>query len=264
MFDATFGRDSLNNNTPAGLYLGQPMEYSYPSIEDLKGMILKSGMGCYMWKRDLSRYFLKIPLCPSEYHLVGFVWRCCLFFFTGLMFGLKNSGYQGQRLTTSVCWVHQRLGLETDDETMYNSLNYCDDFGGVEETMSRALQSSQAMSSLLEDLGLEKSKEKYHSPSTSMPYLCVQFDSEKMTMSVPPDKLEELREEINLWSRKKKTTKKNIQQLLVKLFWVSKCVKFSRTFMCRLLLQLRAMNKHPDNKKVELEDDCNLDITAVQ
>jgi hypothetical protein len=81
VFDATFGKESLNNKTPPGLYLGQPMEYSYPKIEDFKMMILKSGRGCFMWKRDLSRYFLQIPLCPSEYHLVAFVWRCCLFLF---------------------------------------------------------------------------------------------------------------------------------------------------------------------------------------
>ena len=130
----------------------------------------------------------------------------------------------------------------------------------MEETQSRALQSSEAMATLLEDLGLEESTDKYHPPSTSMPYLGVQFDSEKMTMSVPADKLEELREEVNMWSRKKKATKKNLQQLLGKLFWVSKCVKFSRTFMCRLLLQLKEMNKHPENKKIELQEDCKLDI----
>ena len=252
VFDASFGLESLNSNTLTGLYLEEPMEYSYPRIEDYRALILKAGRGCYLWKRDLSRYFLQIPLCPSEYHLVAFVWRCLLFFFTCLMFGLRNSGHQGQRLTTAVCWVHQRLGLETDDETKYNSLNYCDDFGGVEETEVRALESSEAMAILLDDLGLEESKDKYHPPSTSMPYLGVQFDSENlmMMMSVPGDKVEELRQELHLWARKKKATKKTLQQLLGKLFWVSKCVKFSRTFMCRLLLQLRAMNQYPDNKKV--------------
>ena len=260
VFDATFGTNSLNNSTPDGQYLGQPMEYSYPRIEDFKSMILISGRGCFMWKRDLKRYFLQIPLCPSEYHLVAFIWRCSLFFFTGLMFGLQNSGYQGQRLTTAVCWAHRRLGLETDSEAMYNSLNYCDDFGGAEETEVRALQSSEAMAFLLEDLGLIESKDKYHPPSTSMPYLGVQFDSEKMTMSVPADKVEELREDLNHWSRKKKTTKKNLQQILGKLFWVARCVKFSRTFMCRLLVQLREMAQLPDNKKVDLAEDCKLDI----
>ena len=259
VFDATFGKESLNNKTPPGLYLGQTMEYSYPKIEDFKMMILKSGRGCFMWKRDLSRYFLQIPLCPSEYHLVAFVWRCCLFFFTGLMFGLKNSGYQGQRLTTAVCWVHRRLGLETDEETMYNSLNYCDDFGGVESILARALQSSEAMCKLLDDLGLMESAEKYHPPSTAMPYLGVQFNS-VMIMSVPPDKVQELRGDLSLWARKKKATKRNLQQLLGKLFWVARCVKFSRTFMCRLLVQLRAMGHLPDNKKVDLTEECKLDI----
>ena len=116
------------------------------------------------------------------------------------------------------------------------------------------------MANLLEDLGLEESKEKYHPPSTSMPYLGVQFDSERMTMSIPPDKLQELREDVNLWTRKTTSTKKTLQQLLGKLFWVSKCVKFSRTFMCRLLLQLRAMNQYPENKKIKLTEDCKLDI----
>ena len=260
VFDATFGADSLNNKTPQGFYMGEPMEYSYPRIEDFRKMILNVGKGCFLWKRDLSRYFLQIPLCPSEYNLVAFVWRSVIYFFTGLMFGLKNSGYQGQRLTDAVCWVHRRLGLETEDETKYNSLNYCDDFAGVEKSSSKAEQSSVAMAHLLEDLGLEESKEKYHPPSTSMPYLGVQFDSERMTMSVPPDKLQELREDVNLWTRKTTSTKKTLQQLLGKLFWVSKCVKFSRTFMCRLLLQLRAMNQFPENKKVKLTEDCKLDI----
>ena len=58
--------------------------------------------------------------------------------------------------------------LETDDETMYHSLNYFDDFGGVEETQSRVLQSSEAIASLLEDLGLEECKEK--KPSSKHPY----------------------------------------------------------------------------------------------
>ena len=260
VFDATFGTDSLNNKTPDGFYMGQPMEYSYPRIEDFKQLVLSAGRGCHMWKRDLSRYFLQIPLCPSEYSLVAFVWRSCIYFFTGLMFGLKNSGYQGQRLTDAACWVHRRLGLQTDEEKMFNSLNYVDDFGGCESTASRATQSAVALENLLQDLGLEESKEKYHPPSTSMPYLGVLFDSVKMTMSVPPDKLQEIREELTLWARKSTATKRNLQQLLGKLFWVTRCVRFSRTFMCRLLLQLKIMNQHPENKKIKLTDECKLDI----
>ena len=63
--------------------------------------------------------------------------------------------------------------------------------------------------------------DKYHPPSTSMPYLGVQFDSVKQVMSVPPEKLTEVREEVEQWRKKKTTTKKTLEQLLGKLFWIS-------------------------------------------
>ena len=171
VFDASFGDSSLNNNTPADSYMGQPIEYAYPKIEDFRRLVIKCGTGCMLWKRDLSRYYLQLPLDPLDYPLVCFVWRCLVFFFAGLMFGLKHSGYQAQRLTTAVTWIHGRLGLEFDGEEMFNSINYSDDIGGVEDTLERATKSSNSLADLLVDLGLEESKAKEHKPSTRMPYL---------------------------------------------------------------------------------------------
>ena len=84
-----------------------------------------------MWKRDLSSFFLQIPLDPVDYPKVVFVWRSTMFFFTALMFGLRHSGYQGQRVTDATRWIHQRLGLDTAAQKAFNSLNYSDDIGGV-------------------------------------------------------------------------------------------------------------------------------------
>ena len=157
VFDATFGDFSLNNSTPSGMYMGEPIEFAFPRIEDFRKLILTCGRGCWIWKRDMARFFLQIPLDPAEYHLVSFVWRTELFFFLKLMFGLRNSGYNAQRISEAICWIHQRLGLETDLEELYNSLVYVDDFGGCEESEERALQSSEALHILLKDLGLEES-----------------------------------------------------------------------------------------------------------
>ena len=260
VFDATFGDFSLNNGTPCDQYLGQPISFSYPKIEDFKMLVLKMGNGCYIWKRDLSRYFLQIPLDPIEYDKVGFVWRGSLFFFTGLMFGLRHAGLQGQKITTAISWIHQRLGLETDYETKFSSINYSDDIGGGERTLDRATESYTALAELLQDLGLSESTSKAHAPSTSMPYLGVNFDTVRMEMSIPVEKLTEVRELLGAWSRKTKATKKGLQQLLGKLFWVSRCVKFSRGFMARLLNQLADMHCLPDNKKVPISEECRLDI----
>ena len=260
VFDATFGDSSLNNNTPSEHYLGISIEYAYPRIEDFKRFIIKLGPGCYIYKRDLSRYFLQIPLDPTEYPKVGFIWRGLYFFFCGFMFGLRHAGFQGQRITSAVTWIHRRLGLETDQEEMFNSLNYSDDIGGCEATEERAIAAFDSLGTLFEELGLRESKSKAYPPSTCMPYLGVEFDTIEMVMKVPADKVEEIREELSHWVRKSTASKKSLQQLLGRLFWVSRCIRFSRGFMSRLLQQLKTMHNMPEHKKVKLSEDCKADI----
>ena len=260
VFDATFGDLSLNNGTPSDLYLNQPFTYAYPKIEDFKRLVIECGQGCFIWKRDLSRYYLQLPADPSEYPLLCFVWRRRMFFFCSLMFGLRHSGLQGQRVTTAITWVHQRLGLETDEQRLFNSLNYSDDIGGCETNLGRAKQSFTALCTLFEDLGLHESKSKAYPPSTCMPYLGIEFDTVTMRMSIPPEKITEVREEVSLWEKRTTATKKSLQQLLGKLFWVSRCVRFSRGFMGRLLAQLQQMHHLPDQKRSMLSPGCKQDI----
>ena len=261
VFDATFGERSLNNNTPNDHYMGLPCKYTFPKIQDYKEMILKCGPGCFMWKRDLSRFFLQLPLDPAEYHRVGVIWRGLSFFFLGLAFGLRHSGLQGQKVTDAVSWILRRLGLEAKDgQQHFNVCNYSDDLGGVEKTRSMAMLAYNTLSWLLKDLGLEESVKKAEPPTTCMTYLGVQFDSLKMTMSVPPEKVTEVKAEIGLWTRKTSINKKGLQSLLGKLFWVAKVVLYARPFMGRLLAQLRSMCSLKDNKKVKLHDESKKDI----
>lgn len=260
VFDATYGDNSLNNGTPSDIYLGQPIELVYPKIEEFRILVLKCGQGCHMWKRDLSSFFLQIPLDPVDYANVAFVWRSSVFFFLGLMFGLRHSGYQGQRITNAVTWIHKGRGRELAEESEFNSLNYSDDIAGVETKKARAELSANTLANLFSELGLRESEKKYHPPSTSMPFLGVQFNSTELTMSVPPEKLQEVREELSLWLKKTTATKKTIQQLLGRLFWISRCVRFSRPFMGRLLQQLRDMHHLPDHKKSPLSPGCKEDI----
>ena len=147
-----------------------------------------------MYKRDLSRYYLQIPIDPTQYPLLCVVWRKLLFFFLAFMFGLRHAGLQGQRVTKAVTWIHRRLGLESELPRLYNSLNYSDDIGGCEDTLERATEAYDALGNLFTDLGLKESASKAHPPSTSMPYLGIQFDTVKMTMSIPPDKVYEVRQ----------------------------------------------------------------------
>ena len=260
VFDATFGEYSLNNGTPTDVYLNHPFSYDFPKVEDFKSLVLKCGYGCYLYKRDLSRYYLQLPVDPVEYPLLCFIWRRKLYFFVALMFGLRHAGLQGQKVTTAVTWVHQRLGLESDPPAYFNSLNYSDDIGGCEATLSRATEAFEKLGELLADLGLCESSSKAHQPATKMPYLGIMFDTTNMRMSIPPEKVAEVRELISLWMKRSFATKKTLQQLLGKLLWVSKCVKFSRSFLGRLLTQLQGMHNLTDNKRLKLSPGSKEDI----
>ena len=74
-------------------------------------------------------------------------------------------------MTDGVSWIHRRKGLETEAEQMYNSVNYSDDFGGVEKDKKRANESFEHMKWLLDDLGLQEATKKAEAPSRQMTFL---------------------------------------------------------------------------------------------
>ena len=67
VFDGSHGPASLNAATPQQAYLGEEYDFGFPAVSDLCNHIRDLGRGCLIYKRDLSRFFMQIPLCPSEY-----------------------------------------------------------------------------------------------------------------------------------------------------------------------------------------------------
>ena len=209
VYDASFGQYSLNNSTPGDHYLGEKCLYTYPKVEDFQRLILICGRGCLMWKRDLARYYLQLPLDPTEYCHTGAIWRGLFFFFIALMFGLRHSGLQGQKVTDALAWVHRNNGLEyippapplptsqavqepdlemrnsaivpninPDRPLPYKNVNYSDDLAGCETSLHKADASFQSLGNLMQELGLVESTAKACSPSTKMVFLGVHFDHE--------------------------------------------------------------------------------------
>ena len=257
VFDASFGM-SLNKSTPKEFYLQERTEYDFPSLDDFQEMILKVGTGARMWKRDLSRFFLQIPICPSDYHRTGFIWRTNYFYFVSYMFGLRHSGLAGQSTTSAITWIHRKDGQATDGDE-YNTLNYSDDIAGVEEG-DRADTSFIKMGLLLASLGLDEALDKATAPDTSITYLGVTFDSISFRKSIPPEKIAELLDLLMTWSTKKNCTKRGLQSLCGKLLWVARCVQHSRVFLSRLLSALKTLSGALPYHKLNLSEEMRLDI----
>ena len=112
VFDASFGLYSLNKNTPEESYHDSEYEFTFPKIDNLADIITQLGPGCYLWKRDLSRFYLQLKVDPYEYNKLGFVWRSKVYLFVSFVWGCRHAGYVGQWVTTAVAYILARLGLE--------------------------------------------------------------------------------------------------------------------------------------------------------
>ena len=255
VFDASYG-SSLNDITPQDYYLEWQAEYDFPKLDSLETLILAIGPGALMWKRDLSRYFLQLPLDPVDYWRTGFVWRQNYFFFIAFMFGLRHAGWAGQAITSAIVWIHKRSGIAYDGK-MFNALNYSDDLAGC-ELGDRALVSFQKIALLLQELGLQESQDKASPPATKMEYLGVSFDSVLLKKSIPPEKIAILRDLLHKWLKKSTCTKRCLQSLTGKLLWVARCVSHSRCFLSRLLSGLKTLCEQ--HHKMKISQDMKLDI----
>ena len=82
---------------------------------------------------------------------------------------------------------------------------------------------------------METAEDKLVPPTTRMEFLGVMFDSSTMTMEVTPDRLKEIRAELQGWLTKQTALRKEVESLIGKLQFMSKCVKMGRIFMARLI-----------------------------
>ena len=184
---------------PKEFYLNEKTEYDFPELDDFEILIFKVSQGAKMWKRNLERYFLQIPLDPADYSKTGFIWPAGLLARTSPPLSAGGIARKGS-------------------SSMVRSLtlNYLDDLAGVEED-DKADTAFQKMGQLLSDLGLKEAADKASSPATIITYLGVIFDSIAMRKTVPQRRLPSC---LNC-----SAPQLGHQDFM--LIWVARCVRFS-------------------------------------
>ena len=83
-------------------------------------------------------------------------------------------------------------------------------------------------------------------------------DAENKELKVLPERLAELKNELNLWSKCKTCTLKQLQSLIGKLQFICVVVRPGRLFLSRLLDKLRGVD---NNVKLELDIEFHKDIS---
>lgn len=239
---------SVNDGISKDSYLGEIIDLHYASVEQVCRMVLNTGLGAHIYKRDLRHAYRQIPVDPGDFQYLGYFWNNMLYFDTVLAMGQRNAAMACSRTTDAVMYIHKEAG--------YSGTNYLDDLIGV-ATAETSTSAYEHLGQTLYDLGLVENLNKACAPSTVQVVLGIEIDTVNGTVAVPSDKLAEIKVLVCEWRGKLKSTKVQLQSLIGYLQFVSKCVLQSRVFMNRLLETLRSMKK---KNSIRLSDSFQKDI----
>ncbi len=231
---------SVNDAIDKAYHEGAYSFLQYPSTDDLAGQVADAGVGCLAFKRDLSRAYRQIPVCPAEYGYLGFGWKGQFYIDRVLPFGLRSAANICQRVSAAVAHVVEARGFKI--------INYLDDFAGA-QVAGVAHDAFKCLGNVLDELGLQESEQKAVAPATVIEFLGVEFNTVTLEMKITPERIAEILDLVETWLNKKTTRRKDLESLLGKLLFVSRVVPPGRLFVARLLEFLRAV---PRGKSVSI------------
>ena len=225
---------SVNDGISKDIYLGEIIHLHYASVDQVCNMVLQIGPGAHIYKRDLRHAYRQVPVDPGDFQYLGYFWDSMLYFDTVLAMGQRNAAMACSRTTDAIMYIHEQAG--------HSGTNYLDDLIGVANP-DVSLVAYEHLGKTLQELGLLENVSKACPPAPIQIVLGIEINTVEGTIAVPKDKLHEIKVLVSEWQEKVKSTKVQLQSLIGKLQFISKCVLQSRVFMNRLLETLRAMSK---------------------
>jgi len=231
--DLSFPKElSVNSGIYKDLYLNQLVELTYPSVDSLVAGLKEIGTDALIFKKDLAKAYRQFSVDPGDIHLLGYSWKDEVFIDVALAMGIRSAAHLCQRVTNAISYLCKDFTL----------INYLDDLCAI-APRNKADQAYKFLTQLLNRLGLKESIGKAVIPAVEVEFLGVLFNAKEQTISVSPSRLLEIHELLESWGKKKSASKRELQSLIGKLQFVSKCVLFSRIFISRLLLVLSQLKR---------------------
>ena len=218
-------------------------------MDNIVDKLKQLGDSALLFKIYISRAFRHLKIDPGDLDLLGL--KHGSYYIDGtLAFGFWHRSVYFQRCTDAVRYtMHHKFGYP-------NLQNYIDDL--IYPAMPHEIHEAYAsLLSLLNDLGLEISEKKLIPPTSKAICLGIEIDAYNKTLSIPLEKLEEIKNMCNTWTTKIRATKTQLQSLLGSLLYITKCVKPARYFLNRMLHLLR--NNH-DCRTIHLDKDFHQDL----
>lgn len=224
--DLSFPKNqSVNSNIPR-----ENSAVQYDSIDQVVDLVQKFGRECLMAKTDIEDAFRIIPIHPADYYLLGFTWEGQYYYDKCLPMGASSSCQIFESLSSALQWVM---------ENVFNASgmsHILDDFFFVGPPNSITCRNDLASFLFLcKKIGVPIKMEKTQAPTTNIVIYGIEVDSVKMECRLPVDKIQKIKDKLNLFKRCKKVTLKEMQSIIGLLNFACSVVVPGRTFLRRLI-----------------------------
>ena len=231
--DLTFPRDkSINAYILKNSAMGLIREHSLPTIADLVEELKDTGPNSYLFTVDIARAYKNFVADPLDWPLLCLSWGGQHYADLSKPFGARASSCFMQRVANLVTRILRKEGIR--------AIMYLDDVIVVVPDEPTASRHYVRVHDLLRELGLPEAIDKTQSPATRVRWLGIDIDTANMILFIPTDKLQDVREAEDRYSKAASINKQQLQSLVGKLLHVAKCVEPARVFISRLLDSLRS------------------------
>lgn len=238
---------------PAGDSVNDYIDHKYCSVrytpfEEALEMLEKLGSGALMARLDVKSAFRLLPVHPSDFQLLGYKINDYIYIDKCMPFGCSVSCAKFEKFASFLEWVLKTLCQS------YNVVHYLDDFllAGLPGTQECHYLVSK-FTSLCDELGVPLAHDKTLGPTTKLVFLGLEIDTVAETVSIPLDKLGQLRHQLNYFLYRKKVTLSEIQSLTGLLNFCIRAIPAGRAFVRRLYDATTGLSKPYHKRRVSLE-----------
>ena len=220
-------------------YCSSDWKQKFARIDDASSLMTE---GCYFAKVDLKSAYRSVNISRHSQTVTSFAWN-----FNGkerylcdnkLPFGAKLSIGIFHRLTQAVKRMMGRRGHDLLIVYLYDFLIIAN---------SKEECALICLIQLLRKLGFAIHWGKVVDPTTKITFLGIELDSISMSVRLPSDKLDSLRQELLEFVQRKRASKRQLQSIAGKLSWAASVVKVGRVFLHRIFDQISFL-KHASHK----------------
>jgi hypothetical protein len=249
--DLSFPRGNAVNDH----ILPEDSTVQYENLDQVIHLVKRCGRESLIAKCDIEEAFRQIPIHPSDYSLLGFMWDGKFYYDKFLPMGCSSSCQIFERFSIALQWIIQKCFASA------NVSHILDDFIFVGPPGSPLCkQQLELFISLCSSICLPIKHSKTVHPCNSVVVHGFLLDTISMHVIFPPEKIHKTTVLLQDFSRKRRITLRELQSICGLLNFACRAVAPGRTFLRRIIDLTRGLRM--PHHYVRLSNEARADALA--